>query len=106
TDGSMSSDNQNMFEAMRIGCLLSAVRFPECPERWIDAPTMLAMATRHGAAVLGQEDRIGTIQPGYRADLVLLRIDRTYTGLRDTVANQLVFACTGSNVDRVLVDGR
>lgn len=106
TDGSMASDNQNMFEAMRIGCLLSAVRFPQQPDRWLDAATMIRLATIHGASVLGQSDRLGRIAPGYRADLVLLRTDRAHFGLKETIANQLVFANSGHDVERVLVEGK
>jgi len=44
SDGSMSSDNQNMFEAMRFAALVGKIRFPHQPERWIGARTVWGMA--------------------------------------------------------------
>ena len=58
TDGSSCSDNQNMFEAMRIGAFPSRVVSPD-PETWISTENVIDMATRGGAAVLGFEKEIG-----------------------------------------------
>ena len=35
TDGAMSSDNLNLFEAMRFAALVGKVRFPHEPARWL-----------------------------------------------------------------------
>ena len=52
TDGSSSSDNQNMFEAMRLAAFVSRV-FDRPPEDWIGAAEALRLATEGSAAVLG-----------------------------------------------------
>ncbi len=52
TDGSGSSDNQNMFEAMRLAAYVSRV-FDRPPDDWIGAGEALRMATEGSAAVLG-----------------------------------------------------
>ena len=70
-DGSMSSDNQNMFEAMRFAALVNKVRFPHQPERWIGAKEVWEMATTSGARVLGMGDTIGAIVPAAKADLAI-----------------------------------
>ncbi|MBM3223154.1 MAG: amidohydrolase [Candidatus Tectomicrobia bacterium] len=106
TDGSMSSDNQNLFEAMRFAALVGKVRFPHEPTRWIGAQAAWELATRGSARVLGMAADLGTIAPGYKADLVLLRADSAFLRPLNHPLNALVYAETGADVDTVLVDGR
>jgi 5-methylthioadenosine/S-adenosylhomocysteine deaminase len=106
SDGSMSSDNQNMFEAMRFAALVGKVRFPHQPERWVGARTAWEMATTVGARVLGMGDDIGAIAPGRMADLVLLKGDSVFLRPMNDPVNALVYAETGASVDSVLVGGR
>jgi cytosine/adenosine deaminase-related metal-dependent hydrolase len=68
--------------------------------------TVLEMATLHGAAALGMEREIGSLEPGKRADLVLYDLDvPEWRPLLDPV-NNLVYAATGASVRTVLIDGR
>lgn len=106
SDGSMSSDNQDMFEAMRIAALVNKVRFPHDPERWIGARAVFEMATRMGARVLGQADDIGALEAGRKADVVLLRADSIFLKPMNNPLNTLVYAETGASVETVLVGGR
>jgi guanine deaminase len=93
TDASNTSDGQNMFEATRLASFLSRTGSPDC-ERWIDAPQAFALAT--GGA---------RVQPGARADLVLLDLAQPhFVPLRQPLT-QLVFGESGSGVRRVLVAG-
>ncbi len=105
-DGSMSSDNQNLFEAMRLAGLVGNVRFPHHTARWIGAPEVWRMATLGSARALGLGDEIGAVEPGRKADLVLLRADSTFLRPLNDVLGSLVYAETGAAVDTVLVDGR
>ena len=105
TDGSLSS-NQNMFEAMRFAGLVNKVRFAHDPDRWIEARSVWRMATTAAARVLGLGDQIGAIEPGYKADLVLLRADSTFLCPLNDIVNALVYSETGADVDTVLVGGR
>ena len=106
TDGSMSSDNQNLFEAMRIAALVNKVRFPYDQERWIGATDVFAMATQGSARVLGLADDIGAVAPGRKADLVLLRSHSIFLQPLNHALNALVYAETGADVSTVLVGGR
>jgi cytosine/adenosine deaminase-related metal-dependent hydrolase len=105
TDGSMASDNQNMFEAMRFAALVSKVRFAYEPERWLSAKQVLAMATKNGASLLGMPGKLGTLDIGAKADIVLLRAESNF--LRPTIdmINQLVYAETGADIADVFVGG-
>lgn len=106
TDGSVCSDNQDMFEAMRFASLVSTVRFPHRQERWLDGETVWHLATAGGARVLGQGDQIGALEPGRKADLVLLRLQAIFQRPINHAVNTLVYAESGANVETVLVDGR
>jgi len=95
-DGSRSSDNQNMFEAMRLASFTSRVVGREESE-WLSAKDAFAATTLGGAKVLGWEGEIGEIQKGAKADLVFLRIaDFNYMPLNDVVA-QVVFCEDGTS---------
>jgi len=105
-DGSMSSDNQNLFEAMRLAGLVGNVRFPHDPKRWIGAAEVWGMATLGGARALGLGGQVGAIETGHQADLVLLRADSTFLCPLNEVGGALVYAETAASVDTVLVAGR
>lgn len=105
TDGSSSSDNQNMFEAMRLAAFVSRM-FRRPPEAWIGAAEALRLATEGSAAVLGMADRIGRIAPGYQADLVFLDLDHVNLVPLNNAANQLVNTEDGGAVRDVMVGGR
>ncbi len=75
TDGSVCADNQNLFEALRIASVISTIRFPHEPGRWLDAGTVWNLATAGSARVLGQAADLGAVAAGRKADLVLVRAD-------------------------------
>jgi guanine deaminase len=102
----MSSDNQNMFEAMRFAALVNKVRFPHRTDAWIGAKDVFAMATSGGARTLGLAEDIGAISPGRKADLVLLRADSVFLRPLNHALNALVYAESGADVSTVLVGGR
>jgi 5-methylthioadenosine/S-adenosylhomocysteine deaminase len=106
TDGSMSSDNQNLFEAMRLAALVGKVRFPHQPERWVGSLDVWKMVTSGSARVLGSFGEIGSIAPGRKADLILLQSDSVFLRPLNHVVNALAYAETGADVTTVLVDGR
>lgn len=106
SDGSLSSDNQDMFEAMRLAALVSRANPSVGPDRWLDATEALERATVAGAAAIGCGGQLGMIEPGRRADIVLLRADSTFLHPRNDLLNALVFAETGAAVETVIVDGR
>jgi guanine deaminase len=105
TDGSSSSDNQNMFEAMRLAAYVSRV-FDRAPEDWIGTAEALRLATEGGAAVLGMGDLIGRIAPGFKADLVFLDLDHVNLVPLNNAVNQLVNGEDGGAVRDVMIGGR
>lgn len=69
---------------------------------------MLELATRNGARVLGLDDVTGSLTPGKRADVILVRTDHVnMLPAADTNPTfQLVQNAQPSNVDTVICDGR
>ncbi len=105
SDGSNSSDNQNMFEAVRLATYVSRVLTHDL-RAWVSSAEALQMATAGGARAMGFERLIGHVAPGYKADLTFLDLrDLAYVPLNDPF-NQLVYADDGASVDHVMIDGR
>jgi 5-methylthioadenosine/S-adenosylhomocysteine deaminase len=100
TDGAASSDDQQMWFAMRLAALLH--RGPD--EDWVSAPDALRMATVAGGRALGVPG-LGTLDVGAPADLALLdRASFGLAGARELEAS-LVLSETGASVRHVLVAG-
>ncbi|MFJ5219977.1 amidohydrolase family protein [Streptomyces sp. NPDC088354] len=70
------------------------------------AMDVLEYATLGGARALGLDDEIGSITPGKRADLVLLRNDTPVMTTVHNPAGHLVFQAGRGDVDTVMVNGR
>jgi cytosine/adenosine deaminase-related metal-dependent hydrolase len=72
----------------------------------VPAEQALEMATAVGAAALGLQDEVGSIEVGKRADLVLFDARRAeWRALLDPV-NNLVYSADGRSVRLVVADGR
>jgi 5-methylthioadenosine/S-adenosylhomocysteine deaminase len=105
TDGANCSDNQNVYEAMRLASLASKARCPDV-ERWVTTEQAALAATEGGARALGFEGRLGRLAPGYKADIVFLDLGHpNWIPLNDPT-NQLVHTEDGSAVRHVMIGGR
>jgi 5-methylthioadenosine/S-adenosylhomocysteine deaminase len=104
TDGAASNNDLDMFEAMRQTAFLHKLETGD--PRAVPAPVVLEMATLGGAHVLGLADRIGSLEPGKRADVIIVGMNRArQTPLYDPVSH-LVYATHGDDVETTIVDGR
>jgi 5-methylthioadenosine/S-adenosylhomocysteine deaminase len=73
---------------------------------WFGAHQAFELATIAGAEAIGMADRIGSLEPGKQADLVLHRTDHPNWMPRGDVALQLVWGTDGRTVRDVFVAGR
>ena len=104
TDASNTSDGQNMYEALRLAAYLSRVSDPDSAQ-WLSAAEAFSAATIGSAGILGF-DKLGLLEPGYKADIVFLRLDHiNYVPLRAPLL-QVAFAENGAAIDKVMIDGR
>jgi 5-methylthioadenosine/S-adenosylhomocysteine deaminase len=72
----------------------------------VNTRRILEMATIDAARSLGLGDLVGSLTPGKRADLILVRTRDVATAPRTDVPNLLALAAGAENVDTVMVDGR
>ncbi len=103
TDGCASNNDLDMLGEMRTAALLAKGVSGEASA--FNAAYALRAATLNGARAMGLGDRIGSIEPGKRADLVALRMDQLETQPLYNVISQLVYACPRSQVSHVWING-
>ena len=104
TDGAASNNDLDMFEAMRMASLLHKLQAND--PRTVSAATALRMATMGGAHALGMERQIGSIEPGKRADLILVSTaSARFTPMYDPVSH-LVYVARGDDVQTTIVNGK
>jgi 5-methylthioadenosine/S-adenosylhomocysteine deaminase len=72
----------------------------------LDAASVLAWATRAPAKALGMADKIGSLEIGKRADMILLDADSPRLVPMIDGAGVLVHSASGSDVRSVVIDGR
>ncbi len=100
------NDDKDLFQEMRL-----ALKIHRVPGIELEPPTsyqVLQMATVNGAYASWFGDRIGTLEPGKRADMTLLdlrNIEQPYLDPDVSVVDALVHRGRGIDVDTVLVDG-
>jgi 5-methylthioadenosine/S-adenosylhomocysteine deaminase len=109
TDGSASNNDLDMFEEMRLAALLA--KGVSGDPTALPARQALAMATRTGARAVHLGALAGSLEPGKRADLIVVDLDQTHNVPRfdrdpNAVYAQLVYASKASDVIDVMCDGR
>ena len=105
TDGCTSSDNLNLFEAMRLASFVS--RAHGLPHgQWLSSREAFHMATIGAARAAGLQDLCGRIAPGFAADLVFIDLAHINYLPANDLLNQVVNVEDGTAVEHVMVDGR
>jgi 5-methylthioadenosine/S-adenosylhomocysteine deaminase len=109
TDGAASNNDLDMFEETRLAALL-AKGLGGDPTA-LPARQALAMATRIGAHAVHLGAVAGSLEPGKRADLIVVDLDRVHNVPRfardsNAVYSQLVYAAKSTDVIDVMCDGR
>ncbi|MGE5588975.1 MAG: 5'-deoxyadenosine deaminase [Clostridia bacterium] len=104
-DGAPCNNNLDMFQEMRHAALVQKVRLGPTA---MPAPAVLEMATIGGARAMGLEDEIGSIEPGKRADVVVLDLDVPHAAPGESVdvVSRVVYEANASDVETTIVDGR
>jgi 5-methylthioadenosine/S-adenosylhomocysteine deaminase len=104
TDGAASNNDLDMFEAMRQAALLHKLTSGD--PRALPAAVALRMATRDGARILGLDREIGSLEPGKRADMIVVSMAAArQTPAYDPVSH-LVYVTRGDDVRSTIVNGR
>lgn len=101
TDGNGSNDVIDILKEVYLTVILHPWAESQHPAR-----TALALATREGARALGLEKEIGTLEPGKRADLILVRLGNARTTPIHEPHNSLALTANGNDVTATIVDGQ
>ena len=104
-DSSALAGNASLFQVMKLFQLIECGRLRQ--ETAISARRLLELATLEGARSIGMDGTIGSLEPGKRADLIMLSTDTLNMGsFVSDPAHLLVEAAQPVNVDTVIIDGR
>jgi 5-methylthioadenosine/S-adenosylhomocysteine deaminase len=109
TDGPASNNDLDMFEEIRLAAFLAKGSTGDPTA--LPAETALLMATRLGAQALHIGDVTGSLEPGKRADLILVDIFPLHNAPRfqrdpQGAYAQLVYAAKSTDVTDVMVNGK
>jgi len=96
--------NCDLFVAMRLLYSMNLNRM----QGKVKIPTkrLVQMATVDGAVDMGIADKVGSLTPGKRADLILIRATDLNIGPMGDPYDAIVFLAQPANVDTVMIDGR
>jgi 5-methylthioadenosine/S-adenosylhomocysteine deaminase len=104
TDGAASNNNLDLLEEVRLAALIhkGIHRDP------LTIPAMIAlrMGTSYGAEALFVEDRVGTLEPGKKADFITVDLTGPHMQPPHDVASHVVYAASRNDVRDVYVNGR
>jgi 5-methylthioadenosine/S-adenosylhomocysteine deaminase len=109
SDQASGNNSHNMLVEMKVAALLNKIR--QRDPTMLPAWKMLRIATIEGAETIGLGETIGSLEPGKKADLVLLDLKVPHmtpvlsTPVRN-IAPNIVYSARGDEVETVIIDGK
>jgi 5-methylthioadenosine/S-adenosylhomocysteine deaminase len=105
TDGAAGSNNDlDMLDAMDFaGKLAKVAALDPTP---LTAPELLRMATIDGAKALGLDRLVGSLEPGKRADVIVVELVNSHSQPVFDLASTVVYASRAGDVSLTIVDGK
>ncbi|MBI9048328.1 MAG: amidohydrolase family protein [Anaerolineaceae bacterium] len=109
TDGPASNNDLDMFEEIRLASFLSKVSTGDPTS--LPARDVLALATTVGAKAVHLQEQIGSLEPGKKADLIIIDVSPVHNSPRfqrdpDSVYAQIVYAAKSTDVTDVMINGK
>lgn len=107
TDGQGSGNNLDMFETMKLAALAQGGIHEN--EYKIESKEIIKMATINGAKLLNLDDKIGSIEEGKNADIIIIDISPKLENIKmipnNDVISNLVYNTDGRNVETTIING-
>ena len=103
TDGAPCNNTCDMLQEMRLGGILHKVTTMDPTA--VPAETVLELATINGAKALGLGEDIGSLEPGKKADFVVIDMRAVHLQPWFNPVSAVVYSATGRDVELVVVDG-
>lgn len=104
TDGAASNNDLNILSEMSTAAKVHKAISKDTTV--VDAKTVVIMATRWGAEVLGLKDKIGSIEKGKCADIITIDLKKPHLTPIYDVYSHIVYAVMASDVETVMINGR
>ncbi len=104
TDGAARNHDLDMFEAMRQAAFQQ--KLVAMDPTAVSAAEALEMATLGGARALGRGQRLGSLEPGKLADLIIVGMSKARQQPLYDPISQVVYASRGDDVETTIVNGR
>jgi cytosine/adenosine deaminase-related metal-dependent hydrolase len=104
TDDCNANQSVSMISDMKFAALAQKVRYRSSAA--ITAEKVLEMATIESARAVGLDHEIGSLEPGKKADAILVDLDHPQTTPWHNAVSALVYQAYGNEVDTVIVDGQ
>ncbi len=104
TDSAASNNNLDLFEEIRFSALLH--KGVSGDPTAIPALEALKLATVNGAKSIWQEDRLGMLRVGMKADFIALDSEQPHFYPKTDLVSHLVYSASGRDVKHVWIDGR
>jgi len=104
TDGCASNNNLDMIKEMGTAAKLHKVA--RLDPTVMDAQTVVRMATIEGAKTLGMEKKIGSLESGKKADIIVIGLNEPHLTPLYCEYSHLVYATSGADVDTVVINGK
>ncbi|MEU5701865.1 amidohydrolase [Streptomyces aurantiacus] len=104
TDGAASNNSLDVWESMALTALVQ--KFTEADPRRLTSRQALHHATLQSARAVGLGERIGSLAPGRRADIILVDLTGPHTQPVHDLAATLVHSARAGDVRTTIVDGR
>jgi 5-methylthioadenosine/S-adenosylhomocysteine deaminase len=105
TDGPAGSNNDlDLMEEMDLAAKLAKIT--KMDPLAMNAKAVVEMATIEGAKALHMEKEIGSLEPGKKADLILIGLDEPNAVPMYDIYAQLAYALKASDVETVIIGGR
>ena len=104
TDGAASNNDLNLWEEMDTAAKLHKLISGD--PKVVSAEEVFQMATLGGARALHLEEKIGSIEAGKLADIVIVDLDSLHQTPLYNIYSNLVYATKASDVNTVLINGK
>lgn len=104
TDGAASNNSTDMLETMKLAALMQKGIHRDASV--ITAGQVVGMATRGGARAIGMADKLGALEVGRKADMILFDPRRLKSCPNHDAAATAVYASSEENIDTTIVNGK
>jgi cytosine/adenosine deaminase-related metal-dependent hydrolase len=104
TDGSAPRTPFDLFQAARKAQLVQQLLMKDA--FYLPLGKLLEMITIDAARALGWEDEIGSLEPGKKADVILVNLEQAHLSPVFMPVHRLIYEACGGDVSTVIVDGQ